>query len=245
MTEIILPTKPVGVESLSPSRLLLYSAPKVGKTTLLSKLDDCLIIDLERGTTSIEALKVKIESYEMLEKLLIAIKKAGNPYKYLALDTLSALEDMCLPKAAQMYKAIPIGSKWKGNDVRTLPNGAGYLYLRMALLRIIDMAEQCCERLILVGHLKDKLIDKAGKEVLAADIDLTGKIKSIVCSKMDAIAYLFRRKNIVYANFHSRDEINCGARAKHLRGKEIVLGENNPTDLDDDITAYWSNIYID
>ena len=245
MSEIILPTKAVGVESLSPESLLLYSAPKMGKTTLLSKLEDCLIIDLENGTTFVEALKIKANNYEKLEQTLISIKKAGNPYKYIALDTLTALEDMCLPKAAQIYKALPIGSKWKGTDVRTLPKGAGYLYLRLALFRIINIAKQCCKRLILVGHLRDKIIDKAGKEVMAADIALTGKIKEILCSKVDTIAYLYRNKNTVYASFKSRDEVNCGSRTAHLRGKEIVLGENNPTDLDDDITAYWNNIYID
>ena len=31
--------------SKNPSTLLLYGAPKVGITTMLSKFDDCLIID--------------------------------------------------------------------------------------------------------------------------------------------------------------------------------------------------------
>ncbi len=30
--------------SINPSTLLLYGAPKVGKTTMLSQLDDCLIL---------------------------------------------------------------------------------------------------------------------------------------------------------------------------------------------------------
>ena len=36
--------------SINPSTLLLYGAPKVGNTTMLSQLDDCLIIDTEKGS---------------------------------------------------------------------------------------------------------------------------------------------------------------------------------------------------
>ena len=35
--------------SVNPGIMLLYGAPKVGKTTMLSKLDKCLIIDTEQG----------------------------------------------------------------------------------------------------------------------------------------------------------------------------------------------------
>ena len=42
------------VVSINPSVLLLYGAPKVGKTTMLSQLDDCLIIDTEKGSRKLE-----------------------------------------------------------------------------------------------------------------------------------------------------------------------------------------------
>ena len=35
--------------SNNPKVMLLYGAPKVGKTTALSQLKDCLIIDTEQG----------------------------------------------------------------------------------------------------------------------------------------------------------------------------------------------------
>ena len=40
--------------SENPKVLLLYGAPKVGKTTALSQLNDCLIIDTEGGANMIE-----------------------------------------------------------------------------------------------------------------------------------------------------------------------------------------------
>ena len=40
--------------SENPKSLLLYGAPKVGKTTALSQLKDCLIIDTEGGANMVE-----------------------------------------------------------------------------------------------------------------------------------------------------------------------------------------------
>ena len=55
---ITLPTAKVAAERLSPKVFIMYSLPKTGKTTLLSKLDNCLIIDLEDGSKYLDALKV-------------------------------------------------------------------------------------------------------------------------------------------------------------------------------------------
>ena len=54
-----LPKNKVGAVRKSPKNMVIYGPPKIGKTTMLSKLDGCLIIDLENGSDMIEALKVK------------------------------------------------------------------------------------------------------------------------------------------------------------------------------------------
>lgn len=244
--ELVLPTKPVPISSLSPRRLFLYSKPKVGKTTLLSKLDNCLIIDLEYGTDSVEALKVAAESYEEVQNIISKIIKEKLDYKYIALDTISKLEELALPFARKLYKATPMGASWNGKDVRTLPQGAGYLYLRTAVLNIINGLEKTGARIILVGHTKDAFIEKQGKEVSSIDIDLTGRLKSIVASKMDAVGFLKRNpdnEEECIITFKGKDELICGARPEHLRGQEIVLGKS--INNNKDIEAYWDRIYID
>ena len=50
------------VVSINPSSLLLYGAPKVGKTSMLSFLDDCLIIDTEKGARMIEGYIQEVNS---------------------------------------------------------------------------------------------------------------------------------------------------------------------------------------
>ena len=54
-----LPKTKVGALRKSPKNMVIYGPPKIGKTTALSALDGCLIIDLEEGSDMVEALKLK------------------------------------------------------------------------------------------------------------------------------------------------------------------------------------------
>lgn len=216
-----LPKKKVKVDNENPRNFIIYSKPKMGKTTLLSQLDDCLIIDLENGSDYVEALKIKVNSIKELYEVGEKIKAEGLPYKYVAIDTISKLEEWCEEVATNMYRKDPKGRNFAGKSVLELPMGAGYLYLRIAFKQWIDYVLTLAEHVILVGHLKDKLIDKAGKEVEAKDLALTGKIKEITCANADAIGYLYREEGKLKINFKASDEITCGSRCEHLRGQDF------------------------
>lgn len=225
----------------SPRKLLIYSPPKCGKTTAGSMLDNALIVDLEEGSDFVDALKVKVSSVDELRDLISSIKKAGNPYRYGIIDTTTKLEELVLPIAEEIYKKTPMGKNWKGDNILTLPNGGGYLYLREAYTKVSAALDSCFERVIYFGHLKDKMLEKAGKEVSAKDIDLTGKIRNIACANVDAIGYMYRDGNKTIVSFKTTQDVICGARPEHLRDQEITLLEYN----DGKFIHNWDKIYID
>lgn len=225
--------------------MVLYSPPKMGKTTMISHLENCLIIDLEKGSRYVDALKVEVNSLAELTELGKAIKAAGKPYKYVAVDTITKLEEWCEADATATYKESVIGKNFKGNTVLELPNGGGYLYLREAFKKWINALENLADHIILIGHIKDKMIEKAGKEVSARDLDLTGKIKQITCANADAIGYMHRDKDgNMYLNFKSSDEIMCGSRCDHLKGQEILIAEPVKDGKPGEITVHWDKIYL-
>lgn len=251
------------IEQNDPSVLILYGPPKVGKTTLVDKLDNNLILDLERGTKYLNALSVNIIGIKIpkgesevdkkareekneyyLDEVGMAIVKAGKPYDYITLDTATELEEMLKVVALEMYQATPMGEGYKGN-ILDLPRGSGYYWLREAFKLYIDKLKKLTSRLILIGHLKETVINKAGKEVNAKDLDLTGKIKTIACAGADAIGYVYRGDNSeLRISFKTADEITCGARCGHLRGQDIKIADYdvNSNDL---INVNWDLIYPD
>jgi energy-coupling factor transporter ATP-binding protein EcfA2 len=248
MSEIVLPMTKVSAETKSPKNLIIFSKPKVGKTTLLANLDNCLILDLEDGSDYVDAVKLKAKSIDDIRAIGKAIKEAGYPYKYVAVDTITALEEMCIPLAEEMYSKSSMGKNWftegkpKYGSLLNMPNGAGYPWLREAFTKVVDYLKTWAPRIILVGHVKDVVLDKNGSEFNALDLDLTGKLKRITSSQSDAIGYLFRKGNKNILSFKTTDEISCGARPEHLRNKEVILSE---LDADDKLTTFWQNIYID
>jgi len=256
-TKIKLPTQPIKASHQSPNNLIIFSKPKVGKTELLAQLEGCLLLDLEKGSDYVSAMKLQANSVEDIKAIGEQIKADDYPYKYIAVDTVTKLEEICMPYAEILYSKTPMGKNWfKQKDGKLdpasgkkqygqiigLPNGAGYAYLRQAYTNIIEYIKTLAPRIILLGHVKDTQLEKAGAEVSSQDLDLTGKIKRIAASQSDAIGYLYRgkdNKNIL--SFKTTDDVSCGARPAHLRNKEIVISEMT----DKGLITHWNEVYID
>ena len=257
--EIVLPLQKIKASSQSPNNLIIFSPPKVGKTELVADLPNNLILDMEKGSDFVDALKIRIQSIEDIKKVGQKIKEAGYPYDYVTIDTTTALEELCLPYAEILYARTPMGKNWFKKDkdgkldkasgkkqygvITSLPNGSGYTYLRQAYTNIVEHIKTFAPRLIQLAHVKDTMLEKDGVEVSSSDLDLTGKIKRIATSQSDAIGYLYRHKNGKQnvLSFKTSGDVSCGARPTHLRNKEIIISEMT----EDGLVTHWNEVYID
>lgn len=242
-----LPTKPVPASSTNPKFLILYGRPKAGKTSCLAQLDNNLIVDLEGGSTFIDAMGVQARTIQDLGEIAQAIRAKNsevghNFYKHITIDNATRLEEICLGYAATLYRQTPVGKNWQGTDVRVLPNGSGYFYIRQAVRKVIDMFKELTDEFILVGHVKDVQIDNNGEELTEMALDLVGKLSSIICGEADAVGYLYRKDLETHISFKGGDGTIKEARAPHLRGQDIVIATGNE---DGTITTYWDRIYKD
>lgn len=125
---IILPKEKVKAKANGMRFVILYGKPKQGKTSALASLENNLIIDLEGGSEFIDALAVQARTVSDLGDIANAIREeikntGKKPYKYITIDNSSRLEEICLSLAKNLYMQTPMGKAYKGDDVRTLPNG--------------------------------------------------------------------------------------------------------------------------
>lgn len=220
---------------------------KAGKTSAIAQLDSNLIIDLEGGSKFIDAMAVQARSIKDLGEIASAIRQKNTEvghsfYKRITIDNATRLEEICLSYAATLYRQSPVGKNWKGDDVRTLPNGSGYFYLRQAVQKVISMFRELCDEFILIGHVKDVMIDNNGEELSEMALDLVGKLSSIVCGEADAVGLVYRKGNETHISFKGGDGTIKEARARHLQGEDIVIATGND---DKTITTYWNKIYKD
>lgn len=252
---IVLPTEKVPRLTNSPENMIIYSKPKVGKTTQLAELPNNLIIDLEKGTNKIDALKVQASNLTELKQVIDAIHASDHKYEYVSVDTISKLEDWCEWDATATYMRSPMGKKfnrkidqwdnlildeqgkssvlprsqWK--SCLTLPKGAGYMYLRNSFKKWLYMLMDLAPKVIFVAHLKDSSAEINGKEVATKDLALTGMLKTITAGMVDAIGYVFWEDDKLMISFQSRDGVEANSRCQHLK--------NTTMEFD------WNSIYID
>ena len=252
MKEIVLPTERTKVLNFNPKLLILFGLPKSGKSSCVASLNDNLIIDLENGYRALSVMKVDAaDIYDIYAvKAALEKKKAETgkfPYRFITIDNATRLEEMSLIYAASLYRKTSMGQGWgymrdKNNnivrkdgkpvvdpkaDVRLLPNGSGYLYLRNALKEIVHMFLPLCETLILVCHVKDKQIQMNGEESSKLVVDLAGKMSDIICGEADAVGYVYRegRKTMISFDGGAGDIREAGP--LHLRGRSFVVGESD------------------
>ena len=244
---IVLPKEKNKPKINNPRFLILYGKPKSGKTTLASQLENNLIIDLEGGSEFLEALSIQARTINDLGEISRAIQEqitatGKKPYKYITIDNATRLEELCLGYAKTLYQLTPIGKSYNGDDVRTLPNGGGYMYLRQAVRKVLDMFRNLTDNFILIGHVKEKMINKEGEELSEMALDLVGKLGDITCGEADAVGYIYRKKNETIISFEGgNDNTIREARAPHLRGKKIVIADS---DAENNVTVHWDRIYL-
>lgn len=262
-----LPTERSKAENYNPAMVVFFGKPKSGKSTLMASLEDNLILDCENGYRALPVMKVQVRTskdfFDVRNLLQKKMEQTGKiPYRYITIDNATRLETYSLGLANHKYRNTAMGAGWgimkdangmpilkdgktipdPKADVRLLPNGAGWLYCRMAIKEMIDMFRPYCETLILVAHVKDKQIKRDGKEMSEMSVDLAGKAADIICGEADAIGFIYREGNKTYISFEGGDDTIREARPLHLRGKKFCVAES---DEQNNIKIDMSKIFID
>jgi len=207
--------------SQNPSTLLMYGPPKIGKTTMLSSLDNCLIIDTESGSNMIEGHILNANNRKELIDILKQARE-GHEFKYIAIDTID--------KVVQWAEAA-VCEENSVQALADLPFGKGWGLARDKVMNTIHAFKDVCDHLIIVGHRKTaKAVVEGQATVEPESLDITGRLKNMIMSDSDAIGYVFRDEDEkLMISFKSDDALEAGSRSPHLRGKIL------PFD--------WKNIY--
>ena len=244
------------VKIVNPKTLVLFGGTKQGKTTLVANLEDNLIIDLEGGTRYYECLAIDVpgeaaktgkDEWSIIKSIVLDLKaykeanNGKNKYSKITLDTAGVLEDLVMPYAIQLYKAEPRNKNYQGNNLKTVPNGAGWQYIRDGFFNVISMFSLYCDNLIIVAHTKAKTINKGGEELEVTDIDVSGKMSQMLAARTEAIGLVYRKANKTMVSFKGEQFIVSGARPQHLKEQEFVICES---DKDLNLTFHWDKIFI-
>ena len=210
--------KPLAV---NPKILLLYGPPKVGKTTMLSQLGDCLVIDTEKGSHMLEGY---FHGVDNKEELMEFYKEASDNHEYriFALDTIDKVVE---------WTTKEVVAECQVDDIADLPYGKGYGMVRERTMNNIRKLQSLCPQTIIVGHRKTAAAVDNSTAVDPETLDLSGKLRNQIMAQSDAIGYMFRDdEDKLMVSFKAAHAVEAGSRCEHLKGKVF------PFD--------WKKIYI-
>lgn len=206
----------------SPQRLFIYGKPKVGKTSAVAQLPKHLIIDTEvkgnngdqlvGGTSYCEgATSVVVDGLPKLKECLTYLQENPTAHDFVVLDTIDHIEAWVTEAVCRSHSVKHIGD---------IPHGKGWSLMRGQVIAIIEQFARASKHIIIVGHQKDGH-DEEGVEV--QKINLTGKLKTHLCSIMDGVGRIVREDDKLMVDFRTGVNTDAGCRIPTLAGQLIEL----------------------
>jgi hypothetical protein len=200
--------------STNPKIMLLYGAPKVGKTTMLSKLDDCLIIDTEDGSRMIEGHILSVNSKDELMKFYADAGEKLDSFQYIALDTIDYLIE---------WTERAVCAEFQVPSIADLAYGKGFGLVREKVINNVKkLASMVDGGLIVIGHRKTASAVENSNAVDPQSLDISGKLKNKLMAMSDAVGFVHRDDdNALKVSFEASNALEAGSRCPHLRGQVI------------------------
>ncbi len=177
----LLPTAKTPPRSrLSDFTILLYGAPKIGKTTLASQFDDCIFLATEPGLNALEAYQVPIDSWQTFIDVCKELAAGGHGFRTIVVDTVDILFKLCseavLRKAGVQHES---DLEW----------GKGWSLVKDEFLRILNRLALLPYGLILISHAELANIKTPTKQIVRAVPTMPRQAHEIVTAIADFILF--------------------------------------------------------
>lgn len=220
--------KPTTVSrSLSGKYILLYSKPKIGKTSFAAQLKRNLFLATEIGYNAIDGITaLPISKWSDFR---LAIKQLKDPrarelYDTVTIDTISILADLC-----EKFVCAREGV----DKINLVPYGQGWKMVAKELQESLREITLAGFGLILICHSKEKAspyTDSEGNSITSVEPDLSKNIYTVCNAVCDLIAYIgveFDSNGHAQRWLYTRQTptIFAGSRWKYLAEK-IPFGYN-------------------
>lgn len=245
---------------------ILYGLPKCGKTTILSQLPGCLIIDTEKGTNMISALVKKVpedkgpvSKMQWLEKFADELIKAGQPYDYVAIDTFTEVNEWAEWSGTLRYSQTTLGKSFNrekdtlGNPIKggnllkstdidyqsvhTLADGYGYRWSREDTIRVFEKYMKVAKKCVFfVCHVEDKYVGGGDTRIKLRE-EVAPKQISLVGKIKDILPRKVDTVGYVY-NEEGIIKVNFTGSEERVGGNRCphLRGYNGPLD--------WNKIFL-
>ena len=182
---MLLPTaKSKPVNHFEDEIVLIYGAPKVGKSTFCSQFDSPLFLDSESGLRKLETYNISIGCWddvlEVYKALLDAKKKGELIYKTLVFDTINNFYLYCMD-----YVCKKNGIKHPSD----LDYGKGWSMVRIQFTNAMNAFKSLGLGVVYVSHASEKTIKTRAGEYTRYDCAIAGQAYEQIVGSCDFVLF--------------------------------------------------------
>lgn len=227
-------TKTPPNRALERQTILIYGAPKIGKTSFCAKFDRPLFIATEDGMNNVEAYQERVSSWgRFLEVCKELAEYKGDLYKTIIIDVIDNLYDFC------SEYVLPLNGMKHGSD----NDNKGYMLVNAEMIRVIKKIAMLPFGLVMVSHEKTKTIKTRTGKIEKSAPSLPGKLEGFILGIAD-ITLFFETIETSDAEGKKGEKRVIKTLPSHAyeAGGRIVLKDEIPLDYDAFVAAYQEAI---
>ena len=179
---IKLPTeKTSGEVDLSQIRMLIYGAPKIGKTSLVASFPDTCVAATERGYGAQKIHVVDIAKWEDFVAFVDLIIAGKHNFKTIAIDTADKLADMCVVHVCNEFKQKHLGDIGYAKGYHAVEKYLGDQLHRLFMSKYA---------VLLTSHSKVVEIVQDGTTVSKIVYTLSNQARKVIGAQVNTIALM-------------------------------------------------------
>lgn len=244
--------KKLGKAKPLPPRILIYSAPKMGKSTWASQAPGIVFLDIEKGLGALDVPVIDIASFDDVLEGVKALWEQDHSFTSLAIDSLDWLAPLIVEHVIESHNKEN-GTRHESID-KLGSFGAGYVEVDKAWKRLFDGLDYLRRHkgmtIILIAHAETKTATPTDSDPYDySAIKLAKRTAALVSEWCDVIGYISQPK----VNKKAVDDPNAkkpkviSTRAVNAGERVLCLGHNpayvtgNRYNLPDQLPLDWES----
>lgn len=178
---VTLPTqraKPI--TDLGKQTILLYSAPKLGKSTFASRFPEAIFFECEPGLSHLEVFKVSTYTWDDFLAACKLVAQGDHSFKTIVIDTADNAFKFCSEHVCGKHNI-----EYEGD----MGHGKGWALVKNEWHRVLTRLASLPYGLILISHAHDKTIETRTGEYTKTQPSLPDRARNVVLGLVDMILY--------------------------------------------------------